>query len=84
MVRTNYNNVFKLGNREMQVMELIAQGVSNKEIKEKLCISKSTLHTYLQGIYSKMGLFLDEGDRSTSVLRVRAVLLYLEEKGRLR
>ena len=30
MVRTNYNNVFKLGNRELQVMELIAQGLSNK------------------------------------------------------
>lgn len=84
MAKTNRKYCFKLSNRETQVMELVAQGLSDKEITEELKITRSTLKTHLHHIYSKMVLFLDDNDGNKPLMRVRAVLTYLKEKGRLR
>ncbi len=47
--RTNFRNM--LSPREIEVMELIYSGISNKEIAEKLFVSLSTIKTHINNIY---------------------------------
>jgi NarL family two-component system response regulator LiaR len=42
--------------REMEVLKLIAQGLSNKELANKLTISEKTVKTHLSSIFSKLHL----------------------------
>lgn len=45
---------FKLSDREVEVLELIAQGYRNSEIAEKLCVSHNTIKTHITNIYGKL------------------------------
>lgn len=45
---------FDLSPREMEVLELIAQGLSNQEIAEKLFISIHTVKTHSSNLFSKL------------------------------
>jgi len=54
-----------LSERELEIMRLIAAGLSNKKISEKLYISLSTVKTHLRNIYSK----LDAHSRTEAVAR---------------
>ena len=45
----------KLTQREAEVMNLVANGLNNKEISEKLCISNHTTKAHLSSIYRKLG-----------------------------
>ena len=42
--------------RELEVLKLIAQGLKNREIADKLCISEHTVKVHLRNIYSKIGV----------------------------
>ena len=42
--------------REREVLELLAQGMSNKEIGDKLFISEGTVKTHIHNIYQKAGI----------------------------
>lgn len=42
--------------RELQIMELISEGLSNKEISNKLFISEGTVKNYISSILSKTSL----------------------------
>ena len=44
-----------LTNRELQVAHLVAQGMSNRQIAEKLIISKRTADSHLEHILTKLG-----------------------------
>mgnify|MGYP000864456234 FL=1 len=44
----------ELGKREMEILNLMAQGLSNQEIGEKLFISLSTVKTHIQNLYQKL------------------------------
>jgi NarL family two-component system response regulator LiaR len=44
----------ELGKREMDVLNLMAQGHSNQEIAEKLFISISTVKTHIQNLFEKL------------------------------
>lgn len=46
----------KLSDREVDVMLMIASGMTTKEIAEKLCISTKTVSTYRSRILEKMGM----------------------------
>lgn len=50
------NNYRSLTQREQQVMRLLAEGVSNKEIADKLCISPKTAENHRSNIMQKLGL----------------------------
>ena len=46
----------RLAPRERQISELVAQGLRNREIAERLAMSEGTVKVYLHGIYQKVGV----------------------------
>jgi DNA-binding NarL/FixJ family response regulator len=44
-----------LTERETEILELVAQGASNKVIASKLDLSQNTVKKYLMGIFAKLG-----------------------------
>ena len=69
---------------EKEILELMAQGLSNKEIKEKRCITQSTLSVHLRNIYIKFDIHTPQAITGDSSMRVRAVLKYLKRTGKLK
>jgi DNA-binding NarL/FixJ family response regulator len=53
--------------RELEVLELIAQGDRNKEIAEKLVISDKTVRNHITNIFSK----LQVADRAQAIIKAR-------------
>lgn len=41
--------------RELEILELIAQGMSNREIAEKLFVSENTVKTHSSRLFDKLG-----------------------------
>jgi two-component system nitrate/nitrite response regulator NarL len=58
-----------LSRREIEVAELVAEGLSNREISEELRLSQHTIKNYLFNIYGKLGM----SSRMALVLHVRSV-----------
>jgi DNA-binding NarL/FixJ family response regulator len=51
-----YSEVIRhLGNREKEILALIAKGFNNKKIADALFISESTVRNYVSSIYAKVG-----------------------------
>jgi DNA-binding NarL/FixJ family response regulator len=57
----------ELTEREREVLVLIAQGISNKEIAERLVISAKTVSNHITNIFSK----LQVADRAQAIIRAR-------------
>jgi DNA-binding NarL/FixJ family response regulator len=57
-----------LSDREIEVLSLIAQGLLNKEIADKLNISMTTVITHRKNIVEKLGM------RTVSALTIYAVM----------
>ena len=57
----------ELTEREREVLELIAQGLSNAEIAEKLVISQKTARNHVSNIFSK----LQVADRAQAIVQAR-------------
>lgn len=55
--------------RESQVLKLLAEGYSNKEMAEKLAISPETVKDYLNGVYRKLNV----RDRLAAVNEARSL-----------
>jgi DNA-binding NarL/FixJ family response regulator len=65
----------QLSRRELQVLALVAQGLSNKQIGTRLYISQKTVKNHLSHIFTKLGVtnrrqaalaFLTEGKKSNT------------------
>jgi DNA-binding NarL/FixJ family response regulator len=57
----------ELTEREREVLVLIAQGISNKEIAEKLVISMKTVSNHITNIFGKLRV----ADRAQAIIRAR-------------
>ena len=65
---TQHPDVFpELSDREREVLALIAQGLRNSEIAEKLVISPKTVRNHVSNILSK----LQVADRTEAIIRAR-------------
>jgi len=58
-----------LTRRERQILELLAEGMSNAEIALALTLAPTTVRTHLENIYAKLGVH----SRTAAVARVRAL-----------
>jgi LuxR family maltose regulon positive regulatory protein len=58
-----------LSERELEVLQLIAEGFSNREIAQKLFLSVSTVKVHTYNIYSKLGVH----SRTQAVAKARAL-----------
>jgi DNA-binding NarL/FixJ family response regulator len=64
-----------LADRERDVLELMAQGMSNSAIAERLNLSARTVESHVRSIMTKLDLWEDPaGNR-----RVRAVIRWLDQ-----
>jgi len=68
-----------LSERELEVLRLMAEGLSNSAIAGRIVISIRTVETHVASIFTKLGLLPTPEEHR----RVRAVLLYLNPPGRL-
>jgi len=58
-----------LSDREIEVLQLIGQGLTNPEISSRLCVSLNTVKTHTRNIYAKLGVHT----RTQAVARGRAL-----------
>lgn len=63
--------IYSLTDREMDVLQLIATGLSNKQIAAQLFISEETVKVHIRNLLRKLNVHS----------RVAATVLYLEHKG---
>jgi DNA-binding NarL/FixJ family response regulator len=63
----NHASFSNLSEREREVLTLIAQGLTNAAIDERLVLSPKTVRNYISEIYSK----LQVADRIQAVLPLR-------------
>ena len=71
--RRSENPLSALSPREREVLALVAEGLSNRAISERLVVAERTVETHVTSIFRK--LHLDESPDSHR--RVLAVLSYL-------
>jgi DNA-binding NarL/FixJ family response regulator len=45
-----------LTTREVEVLQLVADGLSNAEIADRLVLSQRTVHAHLRSIFDKLGV----------------------------
>jgi DNA-binding NarL/FixJ family response regulator len=65
----------KLSNRELEVLELVAEGASNSDIAGRLHISQATVKSHLINIFGKLGV----SDRTAAVtVALQRGILHLE------
>ncbi len=66
--RADLHNLLLLTNRESEIVALLAQGLTNKEIAKTLDVSAETVKKHLKNIFAKLGVH-----RRTQVLRGQLV-----------
>ena len=54
--KSSDSEVALLTNRETEILDLVAQGMSNKEIAEQLFVSKYTVESHIKHIYRKLSV----------------------------
>jgi DNA-binding NarL/FixJ family response regulator len=62
----------QLSPRELEVLELMAEGRSNRAIGEQLTVELKTVETHVSSVFSKLGLHEDRHENR----RVLAVLTF--------
>jgi LuxR family maltose regulon positive regulatory protein len=58
-----------LSEREIEVLQLIAQGLSNREVGDRLYLTLNTVKAHSRTIYSKLGV----NNRTQAVSKARAL-----------
>ncbi|AQP49032.1 DNA-binding response regulator [Tessaracoccus aquimaris] len=76
MMRSSRSGLGELSQRELEVLELMARGLSNAQIAETLFLSGAAVAKHVSNIFMKLGLAPGEENR-----RVRAILAFLADSG---
>lgn len=71
--RRDADPVAELTEREVEVLGLVAEGLSNREIARRLFITERTVEAHVTKMFQRLGL--DEDERTHR--RVRAVIMFL-------
>jgi len=66
--KNNKRNNFGLTDREIEVLEVLAHGATNREIARKLFLTEGTVKNYISSIYSK----LEVTGRQKAVFKAKA------------
>ena len=72
MVRSSRSGLADLTPRELEVLELMARGLSNSQISAQMVVSGAAVAKHVSAIFLKLGLDPSEENR-----RVRAILAFL-------
>lgn len=75
LMSTSRSGLATLTPREQEVLELMSQGLSNKDIAAKLVLSSAAVAKHVSNIFMKLGLDASEDNR-----RVKAILEYLSSQ----
>jgi len=78
--KTEYPFMKALTDRELEILNLLAQGLTNSGIAQSLCIDVKTVAHHLNNIYSKLK---EDDEISEKHPRVSVARLYLETTGEL-
>jgi DNA-binding CsgD family transcriptional regulator len=70
-IQSKKSESINLTPKEMELMELVSSGMQNKEIADQLCLSDSTIKTYLYKIYQK----LEVKNRFSAIRKVKELQL---------
>lgn len=73
MMQNSRSGLGDLSPRELEVLELMAQGLSNGQISERLFLSGAAVAKHVSSIFAKLGF--EPGDENR---RVRAILTFLQ------
>ena len=76
MVHSSRSGLGELSGRELEVLELMARGLSNAEIADDLVLSGAAVAKHVSNIFAKLRLAPGEENR-----RVRAILAFLADAG---
>jgi DNA-binding NarL/FixJ family response regulator len=71
---TTPSTLDRLSERERQVLALMAEGLTDRGIAERLLVSPKTVGSHVQHIFDRLGI----ADTTTDNRRVHAVLAYLQ------
>jgi DNA-binding NarL/FixJ family response regulator len=63
--RRSSRNTGMLSDRELQILTLVADGKTNKQIGSALYLSAATIHSHLKNVFRK----LDANDRAHAVAK---------------
>lgn len=74
MMRSSRSGLGDLSPRELEVLELMARGLSNSQIAQELVLSNAAVAKHVANIFVKLRLRPDEENR-----RVRAILAFLAD-----
>jgi two-component system response regulator DegU len=69
-VESTLGDISKLSERELETLNLVAKGMSNKAIAERLFISEKTVKNHLYNVYKKLGV----RDRTQAAIAVLKAL----------
>ncbi len=75
MMHASRSGLGELSARELEVLELMAQGLSNSQISAKLFLSAAAVAKHVAAIFTKLGFEPGQENR-----RVRAILAFLNQR----
>ena len=70
MLQINQNLVSKLSEREFEVLQLIYNGITNRQIAEQIFVSVYTIKKHINNAYLK----IDASTRTNAITRLRELM----------